>query len=247
MMDKDFSAHRGMKDQATDVDQRGNTLEGIGILAALGRKARAALAARCRWRRFAPGAVMIGRDDLGTDVLFLVAGAARVMDFAEDGREVIFGVAEAGAVLGEMAAIDGGARSANVVALEPCEVAFLAAVDFRRVLAEHPPVAMEVLKRLVRSLRLADLKLARRTTLGPVQDVARHLLHLADAGDSSAIHPMPTHDAVAAAIGAPPETVARTMAQLRQAGLTKRDGRALVLLQPERLRELADWQPAAAR
>ena len=56
-----------------------------------------------------------------------------------------------------MSAIDGGPRSATVVALEPVEVDAASATDFLAFLEEHPRVAGELLQLVVARLRTRRL------------------------------------------------------------------------------------------
>jgi Cyclic nucleotide-binding domain len=74
--------------------------------------------ARPQWRRLRPGQVLVSQGDRGTDAFLLFDG---VMAVEIDGRQV----AEVGpgAVLGEMALLHGGARTATLRAVTSCRVA----------------------------------------------------------------------------------------------------------------------------
>jgi CRP-like cAMP-binding protein len=217
-------------------------LGGIAILAEIDADARTALARRCRWRSVPAGTRLVSRDETGGEVLFLVAGEARVMDQSLDGRELTYARVGAGAVLGELAALDGGPRSASITALTDCRIAALPGDAFRALVLRHPTIALGLLEQLARALRSADLKLMELVTMGAVQRIARHLLRLpaqaAEAG-GLVIAPLPTQEMIAAATGTTRETVGRVMVQLRHAGVVERRGRRLVVAAPERLRGLA--------
>ncbi len=220
----------------------------VEILAGLAPEVLAQLAARCRWRRHAAGAMLIDRDELGGDVLLLIEGTARVLDTGPDGREVTYDVVETGAVLGELAALDGGGRSASVVALTDGLSAALPASAFRELLRAQPEVALGLLRRLARSLRFADLKITELATMGAVQRIARHLLRLPSRFEAGGlvVEPLPTQDAIAAATGTTRETVGRIMVQLRQAGVFARRGRALLVPTPGKLQALAGLDEATS-
>ncbi len=71
---------------------------------------------------YEPGALVLDFDDVSTDVFFIDSGSVRVVVRNAGGREVILGDLHAGAIFGEMAAIDAAPRSANITALHapPC-------------------------------------------------------------------------------------------------------------------------------
>ncbi len=215
----------------------------IAILAGLAAEARTALARRCRWRSAAAGTRLITRGETDGDVLFLVAGEARVMDQSVDGRELTYARLGAGAVLGELAAIDGGPRSATITALTDCRIAALPGEAFRALILRHPTIALGLVEQLARAIRSADLKLMELATMGAVQRIARHLLGLPaqEVADTPGVvlSPLPTQEMIAAATGTTRETVGRVMVQLRHAGVVERRGRRLVVPSPERLRGLA--------
>ncbi len=68
---------------------------------------------------FARDRQVVSQDSAGNDVHFVVRGRVRVTIFAAGGQEVAFRDLGAGKSFGELSAIDGQARSASVVALEP--------------------------------------------------------------------------------------------------------------------------------
>ena len=72
---------------------------------------------RCRWRRFDTDELLVDFDEESTDVYFLVAGDVRILIRTPAGKEVILGEMRAGQYFGELSAIDGVRRSANVTAL----------------------------------------------------------------------------------------------------------------------------------
>ncbi|MFW5678637.1 MAG: Crp/Fnr family transcriptional regulator [Pseudomonadota bacterium] len=232
----------------TQTPDEAGALGRIDILEGLEPAVLASLAAGCRWRRHAPGAVLIAQDELGADVFFLVEGTARVLDTGPDGREVTYSVVDAGAVLGELAALDGGGRSASVVATTVCRTAQIQAKAFRELLLAHPEVALALLKRLARALRFADLQITELATMGAVQRIARHLLRLPARGEDTAfvIDPLPTQESNASATGTTRETVGRIMVQLRQAGVVARQGRSLRVPLPAKLRALAELDEPGA-
>ncbi|WP_234782226.1 Crp/Fnr family transcriptional regulator [Sinorhizobium americanum] len=109
------------------------------FLSRLDNKAVAALSERWIVRSYAPQELIIAHGESGRDVFFILEGHARVTLFSTNGREVLYGDRGPGDIVGELAAIDGKARSATVLAIDATRAARLPAKDFRSLIAEPPP------------------------------------------------------------------------------------------------------------
>jgi CRP-like cAMP-binding protein len=207
-----------------------HSLDAIALLAPLAPEDRQALVARCAWRRFEPGELILSPESTSRDVLFIVQGRVRVVTYAASGREVAFAVLEAGSHVGELSALDGAPRSASVEALAPCLVASLPPAAFQELLLRRPTLALELLKGLARIVRRSDERIAELSILGAMPRVYRELRRLArPQGGGAVIAPLPTQEALAAHVGATRETVARALSQLAKAGVTQRRGRELLI------------------
>src|SRR5262249_25463001 len=94
------------------------SLAGIELLQSLEPQQLQSVERRCLWRKWRPGEQIIDRETMADDVYFIVRGRARVVDYSSSGsREVVFDKLGEGANFGELAAIDGEPRSANIVAV----------------------------------------------------------------------------------------------------------------------------------
>jgi CRP/FNR family transcriptional regulator, cyclic AMP receptor protein len=229
------------EEREENVMVQGN-LDGIRLLAPLAPTERAALAARCAWRRFRAGELVLSREADDRDVLFLAAGRLRVVNYAASGREIAYGLIEPGAHVGELAALDGEPRSASVEAVEPCLVASLASGPFHELLLSHPELAVAMLKNLARIIRRTDERIAELSVLSAMQRIYRELNRLARPGPEggAVIAPLPTQEGLAAVVGTTRETVARALGHLARAGTTRRRGRELLILKPDLLEALAE-------
>jgi len=229
---------------------RASRLAGVALLADLPPDDLRALEQRCRWRRYRAGDLIVDRDSGSRDLFFVVEGRVRVVNYAPSGREIVYAVIEAGDYFGELAALDGEPRSAAVVALEPCLLAMLASEEFNALLLRHAAVAVAVLRRQARIIRRSDERIVDLSALSSTQRVARELLHHArpDADDPErwVVDPLPTQRSLADRAGTARETVARTLAHFADAGILRRRGRAVLILERERLEQLLlDARPEA--
>jgi CRP/FNR family cyclic AMP-dependent transcriptional regulator len=192
-----------------------------------------ALAQACTWRSLPAGRTLVQRSVRESDVHFVISGQLRITYFALGGRQLIFREVGAGAYFGELAAIDGEPRSADVLTLEPSVVASLDAAGFRALLREEPTVAQWVMRGLCRLVREVSERVIDLSTLGVQNRVHAELLRLArEAGCSNnqaRLDPAPTHADMASRISTTREQVTRELNALQTRGLVAKDGRALAL------------------
>jgi len=104
----------------------------------------AGLLARSRERRYATGEVLFRDGDAAGELLFLLEGRVSVTKKDADGRDRRIGEWFAPAIVGGLAAVEGGRRSATCVAGAPSVVAALAADDARAVLGDPGPAGAEL-------------------------------------------------------------------------------------------------------
>lgn len=217
-------------------------LKRIELLAAVPHDALEALARACRWRRAAANERIISREAPDDDVYLIVSGRVRVTAFSASGRQVTFGEMGAGQWFGDFAAIDGQARSADVMALEDTLLAALSPPLFHRLLDEHPSVSRCMLRRLVHCVRELTERIYDLTTLEVRNRVHAEILRLARAsplnGNAARIDPAPKHADLAAHISTYREQVTREISDMVKRGLVERDGTALIIPDLARLEKV---------
>ena len=129
------------------------------LFGALGAEELAACAAKFREVRFGKGEMLFARGDPGDRLYLVREGQIRLAIGASEGRELSFQIVGAGELFGEIALLDGGARSAEAVALSPTVVLSLERADFQRLRAEHPRISEAVIVFLCERLRDVSDKL----------------------------------------------------------------------------------------
>ncbi|MFZ4806148.1 MAG: Crp/Fnr family transcriptional regulator [Hyphomicrobiaceae bacterium] len=120
---------------------------------------RADVARLMREATFTSGQVIFSRGDPGREVFLVLDGKVRLSVVTVEGRELAFSMAGPGGVFGEIAALDGGTRTAFATATTPVKAASLSHVDFNRLVASTPPLADAVIRLLCSRLRDADQQL----------------------------------------------------------------------------------------
>lgn len=123
------------------------------------------------------GSRLVQAGDAGDAAFVLLEGELEVRRQARDGREIRITALKPGAVVGEMAVIDGAPRSADVFALRRSELWRIPRGALLTLLAEDAGAALVMLAELSRRLRLADRDLEDARLLDLGGRLARLLLN----------------------------------------------------------------------
>ena len=135
-------------------------LRSVPVFSALGEEDLAEVAAVTVPREFAAGE-MVFREGDRSDTCYLVrSGRVRAIREHTDGRTITLATFGPGEIFGELAMFEDERRSATIEALEDSEVAAILGGDMRRLLREHPEIAVKLLgalgRRNVRTARSSD-------------------------------------------------------------------------------------------
>jgi len=229
--------------QALTRSAKRDVLAATPLFANLRREELEALADLVGERRVTRDAMVVRRGETDCTLLILVHGRLRAGTVSAEGREVTIGLMERGAVLGEIALLDGLPRSLDVVAMTDCLLLSIARRDFLPFLSARPELMLRLMALLCDRLRRASAAFEDVALASLSARLARLLLTLAEA------HGVATPDGVqirlalsqrdmAAQVAATRERVNKQLRQWREAGvLGDQDGR-LVVRQPEALRAL---------
>ncbi|MGJ7533263.1 MULTISPECIES: Crp/Fnr family transcriptional regulator [unclassified Variovorax] len=197
------------------------------------------LAQQCLWHSVEAGKPLLLRAEQQGDLFLLVSGRVRVTTYSANGRQVTFRDSEAGEHFGDIAAIDGGPRSADVVTLEPSVVASLDRAAFMALLHDEPLVAQRVMLRLVSLVRQLSERVIDLSTLGVQNRLHAELLRLARTagidGNQARLDPAPKHAALASQISTNREQVTRELNVLVRGGVLRKDDKALLVADVARL------------
>jgi CRP/FNR family cyclic AMP-dependent transcriptional regulator len=178
-----------------------------------------------RSRTFKAGHTVVSHQDDSHDVFFILAGRLRVTIYSDRGREIAFRDLDAGQSFGELAAIDGKPRSANVIALTDAVVGHMTAAEFRDTLRHSPEVAEAALRKLAALVRALSQRVEEATLAVPVR-ICHELLRVAHGhmiGPKVArIMPAPKHAEIASRVGTHREAVSRVISELTRRGILRK-------------------------
>lgn len=152
------------------------------LLKALRSEELAVLLAQAREHKARKGDALIRQGDEGDALLILLDGQARVTIYSANGREIVLEYAGPGTVLGEIALLDGGVRTASVIAMGPVRYLSLSRSVFEHVIAHNHRIALSLMREMAARLRQANqtIETDRAYAAGP--RLARFLIRLAGDG-----------------------------------------------------------------
>jgi CRP-like cAMP-binding protein len=186
-------------------------------------------------------AEVVFREGDTSDTCYVVrAGHARAIRQHVDGRSITLANFGPGEIFGELAMFDDEHRSATVEALDELDAIAILGRDMRRILREHPDIAVKLIASLVGRIRETNEQLARRsfqTVQSRVASVLKQLVE--DAQGEGAGHTevliTATQADLAKLAGSSRESASRFLAVLERAGVIEQGRGRLVVHDPDAL------------
>lgn len=188
------------------------------------------------------GRTVIGLNTISTSVYLVLEGRVQAGLCSMGGREVILRDLSAGALFGDLAAIDGQPRSASIVATGDCKLASLPGDSFREATFASSEAALWLGQRLVRQVRELTDRVFELNALRVPSRLHCELLRLGVPIEGSAtvavIDPSPTHAELAARIGTHREAITRELGFLGDSGIVTQQRRRLTIVDVPALAKL---------
>jgi CRP-like cAMP-binding protein len=193
-------------------------------------------------KSYKKGEVILMEEESGSALFVIVSGEVKVVRIGEDGREVILSILGPSDIFGEMALLDGEARSASVVALDDAELFVIHRKDFLGLLHEYPSIAISLLKHLTQRLRRADALIKSLSLKDAYHRVGYVLLQFADERGrikqgKVEIDNLPVQQEIANMAGTTRETVSRTFSKMEKLKLLHVEGNAVTILDYDLFRQ----------
>jgi CRP/FNR family cyclic AMP-dependent transcriptional regulator len=137
----------------------------------------ASLAAR---RSYKKGAVVFMQGDSGDALYSVAAGKVRISASAPDGTEVFLNIMESGDTFGEIALLDGEARTATATTMQESHLLVIPRTQFMRLLETEPLLAVHLLKLFCERVRWTSEMVEDTAFLSVRARLAKRLLSLAE-------------------------------------------------------------------
>ncbi|WP_127128130.1 Crp/Fnr family transcriptional regulator [Georgenia sp. SYP-B2076] len=221
-----------------------NVIGSVPLFEALGEQDQAELRAAMTETTLRRGETLFNEGDPGDRLYILTDGKVKLGHTSPDGRENLIAVLGPGELLGELTLFDPGPRSTTATAVATTRMLELEHKDLMQFLDTRPELAKHMLKALAQRLRRTNESLADLVFSDVPGRVAKALLDLADRfGERTdeGVH-VPhdlTQEELAQLVGASRETVNKSLAEFVSRGWIRLEGRAVLLLDTERLRRRA--------
>jgi CRP-like cAMP-binding protein len=197
--------------------------------------------AAARARSLRAGEVLCHEGEEGGGAYVVADGLVALTKLSLNGRQVLIELRGAGELVGELNAIDGGRRSATVRAVEAGTVWALGSAELMRLARTDGDVAAALLVTLSAKVRESAARHLELGTTEALPRVARRVAELADlrGGGREVASPLSQQE-LADWAGVSRDGVVRSLTWLRQEGVVETGRRRFVILDPTRLRALAD-------
>jgi CRP/FNR family cyclic AMP-dependent transcriptional regulator len=188
-----------------------------------------------------PKGVRVFHEGDRSDACYIVrTGDLRVTREHPDGRAIALATLGSGDIFGELAMLDGEARSASVETLSDAELVALPAADVRRLLVEHAEISTKLVVALTRRLRETNERVARQSFQTVPSRVAGVLAQLiaeeASLEGRERVTIRMTQADLAQLAGTSRESVSRFLATLERAGVVRVGRGRVTVVAPRRLR-----------
>ena len=155
------------------------------LMAALSDATRARLAKQGQPCTVEPGKLLFAKGDKGDALYVLLEGEVEVRTSTEAGKDVRIASLKPHALIGEMAVLDGGTRSADIAAIRKSRFLRIHRDQAIAALESEPKALLKLIAELSRRLRHADAALEDAHTLDLGGRLAQRLLE--EAGDGSSV------------------------------------------------------------
>ncbi len=204
------------------------------------------LLAPARVERLDEGRVLFRKGDPGDKLYVVLAGRISIGTTSEDGKEVVFNVLGRGEVFGEIALLDGKARTADATAMAECHLLVLDRSDFMPFLESHPEVAARLIAVLCERVRWVSQSYEDALFLPLPARLAKRLLLLAEThgepagGTGTRIEFPLSQQEMAKMAGVSREAVNKLLRAWQTEGLIAHDHSHVTILDKARLKRLVE-------
>ena len=188
-------------------------------------------------RNFKPRQVIFQAGDPAERVFLLLKGRVKIYQVAENGKEIILDVVGKGGVVGDMAIVEDGERTACAAAIDETVAVSISWEDFSHLMQQSPRLGFAMMELMAR--RLAGMQ---RTFMNIVSKPvsARLADTLLNRQEDGLVHLGLTHQELAQTIGTSRETVTALLSRFVTLGAIQPNGDGYRILDEDLLDDIAN-------
>jgi CRP/FNR family cyclic AMP-dependent transcriptional regulator len=180
-------------------------------------------------RSYARNVVVVSEGDQTDSLYVVVSGRVKAFVADEHGKEVVLNTIGAGDFFGELV-LDGGARAASIMTLEPARLFVIPQRDVEALLATNAEFARHLTRKLIGKVR----SLTERVRDLALKDVYSRLVRFleeqaVDEGNRRVVAGRLTQADIAARVGGSREMVSRILSDLSAGGYVSVETKQIVL------------------
>src|SRR5882724_5355883 len=192
-------------------------------------------------RRSVPkGTVIFRKGDPGVGLIGVLSGAVKISVASADGRDVVLNIIREGEVFGEIALLDGRARTADATTMSDCELMTIERREFIPFLRSQPDVTLKLMEILCSRLRRTSEQVHEMTFLNLSTRIAKTLIRLAekakdsDRGGKVTI----TQREISQIVGRSRESTNKRLRAWQKSGWIRLERGSVTVLKPEKLEHI---------
>jgi CRP/FNR family transcriptional regulator, cyclic AMP receptor protein len=199
----------------------------------------------CRYAKHSSlkrGATIVSKGDPGNSLIAVISGTVKISVSSPDGRSAILNLIGPGGTFGEVAVLDGLARTADATANTNCEIYVIDRRDFLPFVRSQPALAMKFIELLCTKLRWTSDQVEEVILQNLPGRLASALLRLtekdklAPGGRTIAI----TQQEISEMVGMTRESINKQLRAWATRNWVRLEHGAIVVLDAEMLRQLAE-------
>jgi CRP/FNR family transcriptional regulator, cyclic AMP receptor protein len=226
-------------------DEARRLLASCALFRDLSEDERKGLIARARVRAFSSGDTVFLMGSLGDSMMAVLNGNVRISYPSPEGKEIVLAMMQPGDFFGEIALLDGKARSADAKAVTACSLAVLERRDVLDFLQHHPNAWLGLIRVLCRRLRSLTERTGEVALLDLPSRLAKTLLRLAglDQDEPQARPPLPINQSqreLGNIVGASRETINKCLREWQRNGVIKSENNLITIKNRAALEKLAE-------
>ena len=188
------------------------------------------------------GATIFSKGDPGSSLYAVISGTVKISVSSPDGRNAILNLISAGEIFGEVAVLDGRERTADATANTNCEILVIDRREFLPFVKSQPVLAMKFIELLCDRLRWTSDQVEQVILQDLPRRLASALLGLTEKRklDTSSRTIAITQQEISEMVGMTRESINKQLRAWAARDWVRLEHGAIVLLNPEPLRGLAE-------
>jgi CRP/FNR family transcriptional regulator, cyclic AMP receptor protein len=188
------------------------------------------------------GATIFSKGDPGNSLYAVISGTVKISISSPEGRNAILNLIGPGGVFGDMAVLDGQARSADATANTNCEIYVIDRRDFLPFMRSQPALAMKLIELLCARLRRTSDQVEQVILQDLPGRLASALLGLTEktTAESDRRTIAITQQEISEMVGMTRESINKQLRAWSARNWVRLEHGAIIVLDDEPLRELAE-------